>query len=286
MRINRLALIGVGLIGGSLALALRQGGGCREIVGYDRDRANLDLAVERGVIDRFETSPCATVHGADVVVLATPVGAVETLCRALRGCLDEDAVLTDVGSVKGDVVRAVTAGFGRIPPNFVPGHPIAGKERSGVVAACPDLFVGRRIILTPVVETNHDASTRVRRLWEVAGGVVEEMDVQHHDEVLAATSHLPHLLAFALVGSLSRLGERDEIFRYAAGGFRDFTRIASSDPVMWRDVCLSNRDAILDVLTHFEHDLQALSEAVAAEDGARLLELFQHAKQARNSFSH
>ncbi|WP_455385360.1 prephenate dehydrogenase [Acidihalobacter prosperus] len=286
MTIDRLALIGVGLIGGSLALALRQGGACREIVGYDRDRASLERAVELGVIDRYETSACAAAHSADIVVLATPVGAVEEVCRTLRGCLDEHAVLTDVGSVKGGVVQAVTAGFGHLPPNFVPGHPIAGKERSGVEAASADLFVGRRIILTPPPGTMPEARARVRQLWERAGGVVEEMGVDHHDEVLAATSHLPHLLAFALVGSLSRLGERDEIFRYAAGGFRDFTRIASSDPVMWRDVCLNNRDAILDVLNHFEHDLHALGEAIAAGDGARLLELFRHAKQSRDRFSH
>lgn len=286
MTIDRLALIGVGLIGGSLALALRQGGGCREIVGYDRDRASLERAVELGVIDRFETSACAAARTADVVVLATPVGAIETVCRALRGCLGDHAVLTDVGSVKGDVVRAVKAGFGHLPPNFVPAHPIAGKERSGVEAASADLFLGRRVILTPVAGTAPEARARVRQLWERAGGVVEEMGLQHHDEVLAATSHLPHLLAFALVGSLSRLGERDEIFRYAAGGFRDFTRIASSDPVMWRDVCLGNRDAILEVLNHFEHDLHALGEAIAAGDGARLIELFQHAKQSRERFSH
>lgn len=286
MVIDRLALIGVGLIGGSLALALRQGGGCREIVGYDRDRASLERAVELGVIDRYETSACAAVRGADVVVLATPVGAVEEVCRALRGCLDEDAVLTDVGSVKGEVVRAVEAGLGRLPPNFVPGHPIAGKERSGVEAASADLFLGRRVILTPPPGVAPEARARVRRLWERAGGVVEEMGIAHHDEVLAATSHLPHLLAFTLVGSLSGLGERDEIFRYAAGGFRDFTRIASSDPVMWRDVCLGNREAILEVLSHFERDLHALGEAVAAGDGTRLLELFRHAKQSRDRFSH
>ncbi|MEJ2653872.1 MAG: prephenate dehydrogenase/arogenate dehydrogenase family protein [Acidihalobacter sp.] len=284
--IERLALIGVGMIGGSLALALRQGGGCREIIGYDRDRASLERAVELGIVDRYETSACAAVHSADAIVLATPVGAVEGVCRALRGCLDENALLTDVGSVKGGVVRSVEAGLGRLPPNFVPGHPIAGKERSGVEAASADLFIGRRIILTPLPGTTSEARARVRQLWERAGGVVEEMGVEHHDEVLAATSHLPHLLAFALVGSLSGLGERDEIFRYAAGGFRDFTRIASSDPVMWRDVCLSNRDAILDVLGHFERDLHALSESIAAGDGERLQELFQRAKQSRDRFNH
>lgn len=282
--IRRLALIGVGLIGGSLALALRHAGACEEVVGYDRDRSRLQRARELGVIDRFELDACAAAHGAEIVVLAVPVGATEETCRALRGCLGEDAVLTDVGSVKGDVIRALQAGFGHLPPNFVPGHPIAGKERSGVEAADADLFVGRRVILTPLAETEPAACTQVRRMWERVGGVVEEMEVEHHDEVLAATSHLPHLLAFTLVSSLARLGESEEIFRYAAGGFRDFTRIASSDPVMWRDVCLSNRAAILDVLEHFEHDLHALGEAVEAGDGTRLLDLFQRAKQSRDRF--
>ncbi|APZ42808.1 prephenate dehydrogenase [Acidihalobacter ferrooxydans] len=284
--IERLTLIGVGMIGGSLALALRQGGFCGEIVGYDRDIQALQKALESGVIDRYAEDPCAAVSGAEVVVLATPVRAVEAICRTLRDCLAEETVLTDVGSVKGDVVRAVVAGFGRLPQNFVPGHPIAGKERSGIEAASADLFVGRRVILTPVAGTSAQAQRKVRLLWECAGSVVEDMALEHHDEVLAATSHLPHLLAFTLVASLSRLGESDEIFRYAAGGFRDFTRIASSDPIMWRDVCLSNRDAILNALNHFEHDLQGLSEAIAAGDGRRLLELFSNAKRSRDRFCH
>lgn len=284
--IRRLALIGVGLIGGSLALALRHSGSCSEVVGVDRDRSRLQRAVELGVIDRFEMDACAAVRGADVVVLAVPVGAIETVCRSLRGCFREQTILTDVGSVKGEVLQAVQAGLGQLPPNFVPGHPIAGKERSGVEAASAELFLGRRVILTPTEGTAPAARASIRQMWERVGGVVEEMDATHHDEVLAATSHLPHLLAYSLVASLSRLGERDEIFRYAAGGFRDFTRIASSDPVMWRDICLSNRDAIMGVLKHFEHDLHSISEAIAAGDGNRLLDLFQRAKQSRDRFCH
>ncbi|OBS10476.1 prephenate dehydrogenase [Acidihalobacter prosperus] len=282
--INRLAIIGVGLIGGSLALSLRQAGYCREIVGAGRDRASLQQAQSLGVIDRFELDICAAVHGADMIVLATPVGAIESVCRALRGCLAESAVLTDVGSVKASVVDAVRIGLGHLPAGFVPAHPIAGRERSGVEAATADLYEGRRVILTPLPESDPQACQAVRRMWEVAGARVEDMPVDHHDEVLAATSHLPHLLAYTLVSSLSRLGEQEEIFRYAAGGFRDFTRIASSDPVMWRDICLHNKEAILGMFKHFARDLELLGEVIDAGDGDRLLSIFQRAKQTRDRF--
>ena len=283
---DRLALIGAGMIGGSFALALRQAGACREIVAYDIDPRDLRKAHKRGTVDLAADSPCEAVRDAQLVMLAIPVGAVEKTCRALRQCLPEAAILTDVGSVKGGVIEAVARGLGRLPPRFVPAHPIAGKERSGIEAASGDLFLGRRVIVTPHAGTRVEALTMVKRLWEMVGAVVEEMGVEHHDEVLAATSHLPHLLAFALVDSLSRLGESEDIFRYAAGGFRDFTRIASSDPVMWRDVCLGNRDAILQVLHHFEHDLQELTRAVAEGDASYLHEMFSRAKRARDRFSH
>lgn len=282
--IQRLAIIGVGLIGGSLALALREAGYCREVVGSGINRANLLQAQELGVIDRFELDACAAVRGADVVVLATPVGAIESVCRSLRGCLKETAVITDVGSVKAAVVESVRAGFGEIPRRFVPGHPIAGLERSGVESATMDLYRGRRVILTPLAESDASACQEVRRLWQAAGALVEEMGVSHHDEVLAATSHLPHLLAYTLVSSLSRLDEREEIFRYAAGGFRDFTRIASSDPVMWRDICLTNKAPIQAMLSHFEQDLVALRAVIEAGDGDQLLSIFQRAKQTRDRF--
>lgn len=282
--INRLVIIGVGLVGGSLALALRQSGYCREVIGVGRDRSSLQRAQVLGVVDRFELDACAAVRGADMVVLATPVGAIESVCRSLRGCLDEKAILTDVGSVKGAVVEAVQAGLGMLPARFVPAHPIAGRERSGVEAATAELYQGRRVILTPLQEGDPEACESVRGMWEAAGAVVENMAVGHHDEVLAATSHLPHLLAYTLVSSLSRLDEQEEIFRYAAGGFRDFTRIASSDPVMWRDICLHNKGPILDMLKHFGRDLVTLGEAIDAGDGDRLLSIFQRAKQTRDRF--
>jgi prephenate dehydrogenase len=284
--IRKLCVFGVGLIGGSLALALRRAGYCREVVGCSRSETHLARAVELGVIDAYSLEPAEAVQGADMVLLAVPLGAMEAVCRAMRDSLAPDAVITDVGSAKGSVVQAVNAAFGGIPAGFVPGHPIAGTERSGVEAAFAELFQGRRVILTPLEGTRADALKKVRAMWEVAGAVVEEMSVAHHDEVLAATSHLPHLLAFGLVDSLARMGERDEIFRYAAGGFRDFTRIASSDPVMWRDICLANSEAILKVMKHYREDLDGITEAVKDGDGERLLEIFQRAKSARDRFCH
>jgi prephenate dehydrogenase len=204
---------------------------------------------------------------------------------AIRYSLDDNAVVTDGGSAKSSVVADVRRALGTIPPWFVPGHPIAGTEQSGVEASFPELYQGRRVILTPLAETNGEAVERVRAMWEAVGAVVRQMDVVHHDEVLAATSHLPHVLAFALVESLARMSGQREIFDYAAGGFRDFTRIASSDPVMWRDICLANRDAILAMIERFEEDIAALAGAIRERDAERLLVLFQDAKTARDAFA-
>jgi prephenate dehydrogenase len=278
--IGRLCIIGVGLIGGSLARALRAADYCREVVGCSRNPEHLQQAVELGVIDRYETDPVQAVAGADMVLVAVPLGAMEPVFRALRGHLPAAAAITDVGSV----IEAAGRGFGELPAAFVPGHPIAGTEQSGVAASFPGLFRDRRVILTPVEQTSTDATARVRAMWEAAGAVVDEMDPAHHDTVLAATSHLPHVLAFALVNSLTRLGESDEIFRYAAGGFRDFTRIASSDPVMWRDICLANGDAILQMIDRFSGDLQQLADAVRQHDGETLQTVFASAKQARDRY--
>ncbi|MCG5535193.1 prephenate dehydrogenase [Ectothiorhodospira mobilis] len=282
--IKRLTIFGVGLIGGSLAMALRAAGTCHEVVGCSRSEEHLRQALERGVIDRYTLDPAEAVQGADMVVLAVPLGAMRAVCAAIRGHLAPEAALTDVGSAKGSVVEAVREGFGEMPLNFVPGHPIAGTEKSGVSAAFPGLFHGRRVILTPLETSDLGALARVRTMWEETGAVVETLSVAHHDEVLAATSHLPHLLAFGLVDSLARMGERDEIFRYAAGGFRDFTRIASSDPVMWRDICLANREAILQVMAGYQQDLGLITRAIEAQDGDALLEIFQRAKAARDEF--
>ena len=280
--IERLCIIGVGLIGGSLARALREAGVCREVVGSGRNPGHLQQAVELGVIDRFDTDPARAVAGADMVLVAVPLGAMESVFDSIRDHLAENAVLTDAGSAKGSVIEAAQRAFGAVPGFFVPGHPIAGTEQSGVGASFAGLYRDRRVILTPADTTDPVATARVRAMWEAAGAYVTEMTALHHDAVLAATSHLPHVLAYTLVDSLARLGDQDEIFEYAAGGFRDFTRIASSDPVMWRDICLANGDAIELLIEHFIEDLQALKGAVHAHDGERLLEIFTSAKQARD----
>ncbi|MCG6866261.1 MAG: prephenate dehydrogenase/arogenate dehydrogenase family protein [Thiogranum sp.] len=283
--IRRLCVIGVGLIGGSLARALRAAGQVDEIVGSSRNAAHLQRAVDLGVIDRFDTDPASAVQGADMVFVSVPLGAMSGVFAAIKDSLDAGAVVTDGGSAKGCVVADVRRALGEVPPWFVPGHPIAGTEQSGVDAAFAQLYQGRRIILTPVQETDSAALARVRAMWEAAGAVVNEMGVAHHDEVLAATSHLPHVLAFALVESLARMSEQREIFEYAAGGFRDFTRIASSDPVMWRDICLANAEAILAMIDRFEEDIAVLAAAIRDHDGERLLAIFQDAKAARDAFA-
>jgi prephenate dehydrogenase len=281
--VNRLALIGVGLIGGSLARALRDAGHVREVIGYGRGLANLQRAVELGVVDRIETSMSAAVREADMVVLATPVGSMSGILTAIAPYLAKNAVVTDVGSVKGTIVAAARTALGEKLSGFVPGHPIAGTERTGVEASFSSLFVGRRVVLTPLPETRADALARVRAMWQAAGAEVVNMSVEHHDAVLAATSHLPHLLAYTLVDMLARLDDSREIFAYAAGGFRDFTRIASSDPVMWRDISLANREAIVSMLNQYRTELDGLIKAVTAGDGANLQDLFTRAKAARDA---
>ena len=281
--IRRLSVIGVGLIGGSLARALREAGEVGEIVGGGRGEDNLRAAVRLGVIDRYTTDLTQAVAGADVVMIAVPLGAMDAVLRVIAPHLAADAVLTDAGSAKGSVVADVERVYGSIPPNFVPGHPIAGTEQSGVEASFATLFQGRRVILTPLAETSAAAHQLIRRMWELTGAEVVDMGVRHHDAVLAATSHLPHMLAYTLVDTLARLDDRAEIFRYAAGGFRDFTRIASSDPQMWHDICIANREQLLEMIALFNADLERLAGAIRADDRAAILATFQRAKRARDN---
>jgi prephenate dehydrogenase len=282
--IERLCIIGVGLIGGSLARALRDAGYCSEVVGAGRNPDKLQTALDLGVIDRYETDLSRAVAGADVVLVSVPLGAMGAVFSSIKGHLAEHAVVTDAGSAKGSVIEAARQAFGELPGCFVPGHPIAGTEQSGVEASFPGLYKDRRVILTPLAETETHALELVSDMWRAAGADVVIMDPVHHDAVLAATSHLPHVLAYTLVDSLAKLGDTEEIFEYAAGGFRDFTRIASSDPVMWRDICLANGDAIQLMIEHFIGDLQTLKAAVQAQDGQQLLETFTSAKAARDRF--
>ncbi len=284
MMIKRLAIIGVGLIGGSLARALRQAGEVGEVVGCGRGKANLEKAVELGVIDHYSHDIGEAVAGADMIFLAVPLGAMESTFAAMKGHLAADAIITDGGSAKGSVVKDCRAVFGNSLSGFVPGHPIAGTENSGVEASFPELYHNRRIILTPVEETSQEAVAKVEAMWRVCGADVTCMSVEHHDEVLAATSHLPHMLAFSLVDSLARMKENDEIFRYAAGGFRDFTRIASSNPVMWRDICIANREALSEMMERYSSEMAELAETIRQGDGDHLLEIFERAKDARDRY--
>ena len=283
--IGRLAVVGLGLIGGSFAKGLRASGLCREVVGCDPDPLTRRLAVPLGVVDRVTDSLAEAVREADVIILAVPVLAMEPVLAELAALDLGQAVVSDVGSTKGAVVKAVEEAFGEVPALFVPGHPIAGSEKSGVEAARGDLFARHKVILTPLEHTSEQAVALITRLWRALDADVEAMTVADHDEVLAATSHLPHLLAFSLVDTLAARSENMEIFRYAAGGFRDFTRIAASDPVMWRDVFLANRDAVLRSLDAFTRDLDRLRDAVAERDANTLLGVFTRAKSAREHFS-
>ena len=284
-KLRRLVVVGLGLIGGSFAKGVREKGLFHEVVGVDRDPETRRLAVDLGVVDRCEESLAAGCRDADVIQLAVPILAMEKVLGELATLDIGNAILTDVGSAKGNVVRAANVVFGGMPPRFVPGHPIAGSEQSGVEAANAKLFRRHKVILTPLDNADADAIQCVENLWRELGADVEQMAVEHHDEVLAATSHLPHLLAFTLVDSLAKRSENLEIFRYAAGGFRDFTRIAGSDPVMWHDIFLANREAVLRILDVFRDDLDDLREAVDKGDGQQLMGVFTRARVAREHFS-
>jgi prephenate dehydrogenase len=281
--IKKLAIIGVGLIGSSLSLALKQAAAVEQVVGYGRNRQNLERGVELGVLDSFEASIADAVSGADVVVVAVPLGAMEQVFGELKEAVSRQVVITDVGSAKGSVVAVARQELGELFCRFVPGHPIAGKEKSGVEAGSADLYQKRRVILTPVEETEKQATATIAQMWRNCGALVEHLSVEHHDKVLAATSHLPHMLAYALVHQLSSLNEHEEIFRYAAGGFRDFTRIASSDPVMWRDVCISNGDILFELIEQYQLELDQVAKAIKARDADKLLKLFGRAKSERDS---
>jgi prephenate dehydrogenase len=282
--IEKLAIIGVGLIGGSLARALRERGQVREVVGFGRSLGNLQKAVELGVIDSAAVSVADAAHNADMIVVAVPVGSMEDIFSQLAPVLSEDAVVTDVGSVKRAVIDAARKSLAARFSAFVPAHPIAGAEHSGVTASKAGLFEQHRVILTPEAETDAAAVVRVRAMWQVTGAQVMMLPVEQHDEILAACSHLPHVLAYGLVDMLVRRDDHRATFELAAGGFRDFTRIASSDPVMWRDICLANREAIVKVLQDFRDNLDALADAIVRGDGDWLMETFERAKHARDAY--
>jgi prephenate dehydrogenase len=281
--IERLAVIGVGLIGGSLALALRAAGQVGEVVGAGRGRANLEQAKALGIIDRFTTSAALAVADADVVVVAAPLGNSARILHEIAPVLPAHAVVTDVGSTKRQVVDEARAALGVHFARFVPGHPIAGTEHSGAQAAFATLYRQHRVILTPLPETDAEALARVHAMWTATGATLTQMEVDEHDRVLAATSHLPHLLAYTLVDMLAAAADAQDIFAFAAGGFRDFTRIASSNPEMWRDITLANRDALLAITGQYQRALEDLMSALTVRDGERIEAIFRRAKHARDA---
>lgn len=283
---DKVAIIGLGLIGSSFARGLREKGLAKSITGSARSHKTCVLAESIGVVDKAYADPADAVRDADLVFLAMPVQSTEAVLRAIQPALRADAILTDGGSTKGNVVEAARRVFMALPPGFVPGHPIAGSEQSGVLAGKATLFDRHKVILTPVAETSAQALLSVRKVWEALGATVLEMSVDRHDEVLAKTSHLPHLLAFSLVDTLARESENLDIFRYAAGGFRDFTRIAASDPVMWHDIFLANKAAVLQALEHFSDGVAQLRAAIEQGDSETLLGVFTRAKVAREHFTH
>lgn len=282
--INKLVIFGVGLIGGSFALALREAGAVTEIVGVGRTMGNLRAAVELGVIDSAAPIAASAVKGADAVLLAMPVGQMGGVMESIAPYLEAHTVVTDAGSTKGDVVALARRHLAGHLGQFVPAHPIAGAEQSGVAAARADLYRGRNVVLTPLPETAPEAVERAKALWTACGASVTEMTADAHDRIFAAVSHLPHLLAFALVDEIARRPDAAELFGYAASGFRDFTRIAGSSPEMWRDISLANRDALLHELDAYARQLARLRELVANGDGAALEALFRHASETRNAW--
>ncbi len=292
--INNLCVIGTGLIGGSFCLALKQGSVCKKITGAGRSEATLQKAQQLNIIDAYETDISKAVKDADVIFVSVPLGAMplvfEKIAAGLKQSNNQHAIITDAGSSKQQVQQLADKIFADTfigkASRFVAGHPIAGTENSGPEAAFAELYKNRCVILTPTDNTDASAIETVTELWRKTGALVETMEATHHDKVLAATSHLPHILAFGLVHCLENMDDIENIFRFAAGGFRDVTRIASSDPIMWRDICLNNRQPILAMMKRYKDELDMLYNALEAGDGEKLMEVFQHAKQTRDKFTH
>jgi len=279
---NKVAIIGVGLIGGSLAIILREKGIAKNIVGIGRGIKNLETAKKLGVIDSYTQDVKEGVKDCDLVIAAIPVAGIAKVIKEALPSVKKGAIVTDVGSVKKNILDEIE----KILPDivhFVGGHPVAGTENAGVEAAFPMLFQNRRCILTPTKKTNKAALEKVKRLWEIAGSEVILMDAEKHDKILAAVSHLPHVVAYCLVNTISNINDFNEsLVKYSAGGFKDFTRIASSPPEMWRDICLLNKDAILDVIQRFQKTLNGLEVMIKKSDGDGLQKEFEKAKGVRD----
>ena len=281
---KKIVIFGVGLIGGSFALALRRANAVGDVVGFGRSAQTLALAQQLGNIDRIGSDLAAELRDADLVLLATPVAQMKDIFARIAPHLGKHTLITDGGSTKCDVVEAARRHLGKKIAQFIPAHPIAGAELSGPTAALADLYQGKKVVLTPLPENSKDAVARVRKAWELCGAVVSELTPQQHDEVFAAVSHLPHLLSFALVHDLAQRENRDLLLSFAASGFRDFTRIAASSPEMWRDISLANRDALLREVKQYADELYVVYRALENNDAERLEEIFRVASEVRGGW--
>ncbi len=279
---KKIAIIGVGLIGASLGMALRRNGFASAVIGFGRSSQNLEKAVQIGAIDRFEATIREACVGAEIVVIAASLGATAGILREVEACVADDTIITDVGSVKGSVVRDARVILGAKFGKFVPGHPIAGNEKSGAEAAIPDLFRDHKVILTPTAATTLEAVNQIEKLWTELGSEVVKMSVESHDRALAMTSHLPHLLAYNVMDTLLRQEDSASLLEFSAGGFRDFTRIASSNPELWADILLMNKDNVAKFCDEFKSGLNSLTRALDANDRERIIEIFSVAKKARD----
>ena len=282
---KRLAILGLGLMGGSLAVALRERGLVEQVTAWGRREGSLQRGRELGYIDNYTLDLATAVADADMVVIATPTIIAEDVLGQLQDLVSPNSVITYVASANGNILSRARQLWGTEPGNLVLAHPIAGSEESGVEAARADLFEHHRVILTPSDATDSDSIEVVTEMWRSVGAEVVTMDVERHDHVLAATSHLPHILAYSLVDLLAGQDEQQDIFRFAAGGFRDFTRIASSDPTMWHDITMANSDALLHMIDQYSAQLQGLRAAIAARDSRQIMALYSNAKTARDRFS-
>ena len=280
-RINKLVVIGVGLIGGSFALALKKAGMVRQVVGVGRSRKNLKDALRLGVIDKAETDAAHAVAGADLVLVGAPVGQMPGIFARIAPFLSPQTVVTDAGSTKQDVIKAARKHLGAHYPMFVPAHPIAGTEHSGAAAAFPELFRDRNLILLPQKETKAAAVRLVRSAWAACGANIVRLDAAEHDEIFGAVSHLPHVVAFALVNLLGQRRDAKRLLGFSGGGLRDTVRIAGSSPEMWRDICVANRGALVPLLDGYISELEAARASLAAGDGDALESMFSAAQQAR-----
>jgi prephenate dehydrogenase len=283
--LKKIVIFGVGLIGGSVALALKKAGSTAQIVGLGRSTESLQTALALGVIDVASTDVASAVQNADLILIATPVAQTPAILKAIQPHLSPNTIITDAGSTKSDVLAYAQATLGAQAKQFVGGHPIAGAEKSGVSAATVDLYSNKNVVLTPIQDNSVDAIQQVKNLWQSCGANVSEMSAATHDSIFAAVSHLPHLLAFALVDDIASRPNAEQLFGFAASGFRDFTRIAGSHPEMWRDISLANKTALLSELIAYQAELAQLKQLLENEDGAGLQALFERASTARNAWA-